>query len=258
MQKAEAKPKSPKDIKALILQKRKSGNKDETVEDTTPVAAPKVAAKRKPAAAKTEKPAAAGKSEKTEKPEKAEKPKADKIKYRHLIFCEPYSQDIKKINDANFKDIDKIPEARGFKVPEAFYEKLLTAPKKYHNKQGTAFVFGDLIPADPAAKTPKPAKEYKKIAEHVAEGLQTGIIDYDAVEPVPDLQKKWEPAYPEFNWNNRTSLKKIQKDAPFVLWVGEAAESNPKLYAHYKQGTKQIDSLVVDMGYFYPTETVSA
>lgn len=217
-------------------------------------AAKKAAAKPAPAAAK-----AAPKPKKVEKEEAEEIPDAEtpedtkkavaaakakkpKTNYHHLYFCEPCSLDLKELSQKTVGSM----KGELVNVTEDFYAVLAKAPKKYGGTNGNAYLFGQKFPND----------EYKEVQSHESESLQTGLVDFDLLEEVPDIEEHWSECFTPvgWEWENRAALKKLRKFAPFVLFLGTTGEKGAKLYAHYSTadgGAKQVDSLIIDNGHFF-------
>lgn len=218
------------------------------------VAAAKAKAKPTPAPAK---PAAAGKTpakkkdeegediedaltpEETKKVVAAKKASKPRTQYHRLYFCEPCGLDLKALSNKGVGEM----KSEIVNVTEEFYNSLWDkAPKKYGKDETRAYVFG----------TKYPLEEYKQIQEHESDGKQTGLIDFDLLEEVPDVADKWEECFGPagWEWENRAALKKFRKYAPFVIFTGNT-ETGAKLYAHYSGVGKQIDGLIIDSGHFF-------
>jgi hypothetical protein len=165
-----------------------------------------------------------------------------RTKFKQILFCEPYTQDVASLAKVDFKSCNN-PCRTGFKVTEEFYPVLSLAPAKATKKTGNAYIFGEKF-----ALT-----EYKLIGEHGNDGAQTGFIDFEMLVkhgPCDMYDKSWTDAYNNFEigWDNRNALKKVQKVAPFVLWTGQTVggDVGARLWAHFRPGTKHIDGLIVD------------
>ncbi len=164
---------------------------------------------------------------------------ASRTKFRRIVFCEPRSQHLVELKKSEFTSLSI--NAAPIKVTEEFYPVLCGVPAKVHKATGNAYIFGERFPLE----------EYKLIGEHSNDMAQTGFIDFDLipVDGVPNYEEVWTSSYPDSKWELRNSLKKLQKDAPFVLWVGETVggDVGASIYAHFKQGTRHIDGLIVDV-----------
>ncbi len=138
------------------------------------------------------------------------------------------------------------------KVNDKFY-KVIQNPSKHYisNKNGTnAFLFGKKYDI----------KTYKYLGEHQNDLHQTGFIDFDIYKKKSSDKEirfaKFEKFYPNWEWNNRQSLKKLQKEYPYVLFMGETISNildgnvGAGLYTHYDKN-KDIDSIIIDNWHFF-------
>ncbi len=168
----------------------------------------------------------------------------------HILFCEPYSVDIKlPVSSSGSK----------FTVSDALYKTMRKAPKKYIRagvSGGNAYVFGKKYPLS----------TYKLIGSHGNDGAQTGFIDLDILKEFKRHNSKHapkvnisecflnafkKPSGSYKSWDDRASLKKVQKELPYIIFLGDTfgGDVGASLYGHFTRG--KLDSIIVDVWYFW-------
>lgn len=153
----------------------------------------------------------------------------------HLAFCEPSTQ---KPNDNS----EIFVTTNNFIVNDQLYRQILNGPKIiYQNNQPVGYVFGPLYHKD----------EYRFIGEHGNDVAQTGIFDMDLYNPqknYPEIINRYHESVNSFDWNDRTILKRIQREIPELLWLGETfgGDYGAEYFGHYNN-RDEIDSLVVNI-----------
>ena len=153
----------------------------------------------------------------------------------HLAFCEPSTQnpnDPSEIFVTNNK----------FFVNDNMYKLISNGPKIiYQDNEPVGYVFGPLYDRN----------QYSFLGEHGNDVAQTGIYDMDIYDSNKDHGKIIDRYYHNnYDWNDRTILKRIQREILELLWLGETfgGDVGAEYYAHFNN-QNVIDSLVVNISW---------
>ncbi len=125
------------------------------------------------------------------------------------------------------------------KIPDSIYRAIEanTGDKSYNiNKDENDYVFGESYAFS----------QYEKLKLGVHDPILglTGLIDFDKVKPGKKLDIDVS-VFDDTLYDNPAALRKIQKQNPAVLWLGENLGKKANLYGHKDEKTGVLDSLLV-------------
>ncbi len=125
------------------------------------------------------------------------------------------------------------------KIPDSIYRAIEanTGDKSYNiNKDENDYVFGESYAFS----------QYEKLKLGVHDPILglTGLIDFDKVKPGKKLDIDVS-VFDDTLYDNPSALRKIQKQNPAVLWLGENLGKKANLYGHKDEKTGVLDSLLV-------------
>jgi len=138
-------------------------------------------------------------------------------------------------------------------INETFFKKLTKRPKILRRDGGfeNAYVFGPLFDA----------KEYTFMGHHYNDGAQTGIVLMNSDMKVRDITNRatWKKVMDMYmhrggSWDAPRVLQTVKKEASRnIVFVGDTdgGDGGADVYIHRHPSTGEIDSLIIDNGYFF-------
>lgn len=169
----------------------------------------------------------------------------------YILFTEPslwihvesrFRDKVKRIKQGS----DTYRMGKVFHVTSSLLKVLRKSPKRGKcppGEYGNSYIFGKKYPID----------SYKFIGSHENDVAQTGFIEVDKWESYNGEKNinypytYWEKAYPNYNWDDRKGLAKIQQIYPGVLFVGKTVggDVGANLWGHYNS-KGELDSIIID------------
>jgi len=178
--------------------------------------------------------------------------------YHKILFTEPATFNSSRY----FGKQNKVSNEISLKVTDKFYNMLLNKPKNGICRKDMHFRFGNGNAYFFGSKK-FPLDQYKFLGGHGNDVAQTGLIDEELMaQNMIDLgsdnsyENIWLKSYGKstnYSWDNKSSLKKIRKIFPEVLFVGntKGGDVGAHLYAHYDKDNN-IDGLIIENNCVFP------
>lgn len=166
-----------------------------------------------------------------------------------LLFAEPNSLDFDQ-DDYDYVVLD---------IEEKLLDLIRQGPEIKEDDDGRAYIFGPLLDLD----------DYEHPGCHDVHHGFTGLLDLEKVEEreekkekekeeekveqqhTRDYEKKYGPTK-----INKDYLHQIQKDYPEILWIGSVPSGlkDAHIHFHIDDPTDTVDSIIIDMEYFFHSE----